>query len=130
MSRHSHRDNSVQRMLNDTVCPTCNRINIIQTLNDWGHSMPILCVDCDTLYWCRVFDDVEEITTEKYYLIEDQIPELPEGTEVILVKREHSYNLRPAIIIGRSHKHYRLEFRDGMVIWFPDNLVVKIPGQL
>jgi len=115
----------------ESSCPKCGKLNAI-TSDSWKDvgSMPIECSNCLTLYWGKVYSDIEQSSIMKEQVIlKEEIPELEEGTEVFLIHRDHKYHLEPGVIVARDHKHYRIKFRDGKVIWFPDNLVQKIPDE-
>ena len=135
--RRNRRRNSWKQ--DDSECPECGTINnpISASWSDVGY-MPVECTDCLTLYWCRLYEE-DEIEIDELKIIcshtelntsteiQEEIPKLPEGTEVLLIHRDHPYHLEPGIVIKRDHKHYRIRFRDGKVIWFPENLIEKIP---
>lgn len=110
-------------------CPECNCLNLA-TSDKWIDFMPVECHNCSTIYWCSIHDDIEEVPIFPDPYMQEQIPELDEGTRVILSYKGHPYHLHEGEIIKRDHKHYRLIFEDGMKMWFPDNMIIKIPDSL
>lgn len=123
--RKSSNKDSLQLMLNSAKCPSCDAINIVAAGN-WEKYAPVECNSCNLLYWCGVFQSIETTATASFV---EQIPELPEGTVVILVNREHLLHLNSGIIINRDHQFYRIDF-NGKKMWFPSNLIVKIPDSI
>jgi len=116
----------------EAACPKCGKLNVLisEGWHDVGF-MPVECSNCLVLYWGEVFSDIEKsVISETKQFLKEEIPELEEGTEVFLIHRDHKYHLEPGVVIDRDHKHYRIKFHDDKVIWFPSNLVQKIPDEL
>jgi len=107
-------------------CPICNNINLV-SCDNWldVKSMPTTCKSCGELYWGPV------IESETYRVgtvsSEAEVPELVEGTPVVVINAEHSRHMAMASIIAIGHKHYRLHFKDGAKMWMPDPWVVRVP---
>jgi hypothetical protein len=78
------------------------------------------------LFWARLSNS-ELAIVNRIPVFKTQIPELNEGTWIIVINKEHVKYMEPARVTKRDHKHYRVEFNDGSLLWVPQHWVEKIP---
>ena len=59
------------------------------------------------------------------------LPELKVGTEIYINNKEHKFNLEQGKVIGKDHRHYKVELIHlGKVIWVPEHWVEPLPEEL
>jgi hypothetical protein len=111
------------------ACPFCQANNSSKP-SSWDKVgyIPIICVKCAKLFWARIPKiDAELTIVNRVPVFKVQIPELEPDTWVIIVNKQHAKHLEPGRITKRDHKHYRVEFNDGVQIWMPQHWVERIP---
>jgi hypothetical protein len=123
-------------MSNDSVsdnfkCPYCGTANT-SGVSSWekvGY-IPIICTQCASIFWTKLNLEREVIVVSHVPVFKTQIPELPEGTPVFVINKEHKKHLEPGVVAKRDHKHYKIKFHDGMHLWVPQHWVEPIPKEM
>lgn len=121
---------SSDSITDDFSCPFCKAKNSAKS-SSWekvGY-IPIICVECSNLFWARM-SNTELTIVNRVPVFKVQIPELEENTWIIVVNKEHEKHLEPGRITKKDHKHYRVEFNDGVQIWMPMHWIEKIPWDI
>jgi hypothetical protein len=118
-------------LTDDFSCPFCKTKNAA-TSSSWDNVgyIPIICINCSSLFWARMPGNSELTIVNRVPVFKMQIPELDENTWIIVVNKEHQKHLEPGRVTKRDHKHYRVEFNDGVQIWMPQHWIEKIPWEV
>lgn len=73
---------------------------------------PVFCSKCDLVRF--VINDKSN---------KDKIPAIDLYKWVYCTNKQHKFYLDPALIVSKSHLHYRLLFHDKVKIWMPEHWV-------
>ncbi len=113
-----------------SLCPSCGYHNIIQSdrWSDVGF-IPLECESCDTLYCAKLSgpdgDATVVLEEDGHQEFEEEIPELPIGSPVILKNTDHPLHEVSGIVVDKDHKHYRVEFDldSKIILWCPEEWI-------
>jgi len=122
---------SNESISDDSTCPFCGMKNQLISSKSWdqiGYA-PVMCVQCAQLFWVKLPSNSshEIVIVNRVPVFKTEIPELLEDTWIFIINKDHEKYLEPAKIVERSHKHYRVEFLDKMLLWVPSHWVERIP---
>lgn len=113
------------------TCPNCGAQNETSS-TPWGKIgyVPTICVQCSELFWTPIAVDAELTIVNRIPVFKVQVPELSEGTQVFIIQKDHAKHLEPGKVVKRDHKHYKVQFNDGMQLWVPSFWVEAIPNEM
>ena len=100
------------------TCETCgfsNNINA-QNIHIGKDCSFVLCEECFDIII------VDSETCGRDVILQSEIPPLNITTVVIIDNKEHPLHNKIGIIKDKKHKHYRIEFDNGLV-WIPEHWV-------
>ncbi len=115
------------------VCPKCYGELHPEDIENWAQygTVPTICDKCGMIFWVTVSSESYEIKQEDDLLTQihtkdhNSSPNLPIGTSVQVVFKEHALYGKVGRIVERRYGHYRIAI-ENRVILLPINGVRKV----